>query len=104
MRNFHGIFDNFLFLFVKFAVKIVLHVAQSSFKLFVQFVDGIVEKIIAKLFEQMSDLIKTFIYMLRFVKISASDQRKGDLRMLADVLFEFYEVALKNVDPVRNVS
>lgn len=90
MWNFHGIFDNFLFLFVEFAVKIVLHVAQSSFKLFVQFADGVVEKIIAKLLEQMSDLIKTFICMLGLIKVSASDQRNGDLRVLADILFEFY--------------
>jgi hypothetical protein len=52
----------------------ILHVAQGTLELLIQFLDDVVEEIVAQLFKQVSDLVQSLILPSRSVYIAASHQ------------------------------
>lgn len=57
----------------------IFHVAQGTLELLIQFLDDVVDEIVAQLFKQVSDLVQSLILPSRSVYIAASHQRKSDL-------------------------
>ena len=53
VRDLHRILDVILPLFVKFSIKMVLNISKAIFKILVDFMNDVIEKIVAELLKKM---------------------------------------------------
>ena len=70
----------------------VLNISKAIFKILVDFMNDVIEKIVAELLKKMWNLVQSFLSS-RFLHISAtSHQRKRNFWMFGDILSQSVEI------------
>lgn len=73
MGYFHRILYYFFGFLVKFFIEMIFHITKNALKLLIDFVYDIVDIVVAKLLEEMTDLIHSFLFGFRAIEIAKTN-------------------------------